>query len=91
MVTLKVKEKFKDRVEKVTRYPGDVFEVTDIRANEITDRLPGYVEVISVTANIEKPDLSKLTNQQLVAMCEERGIELPKRYKKADLLALLEG
>ena len=39
----------------------------------------------------EAPDLTSLTNAQLAAMCEERGIEVPRRATKAQLLALLEG
>ena len=35
-------------------------------------------------------DLTRLTNPELRALCEERGIEVPKgRPTKADLIALL--
>ena len=34
-------------------------------------------------------DLSALTNAELRAICEERGIEVPRRATKAQLLGLL--
>jgi outer membrane biosynthesis protein TonB len=37
------------------------------------------------------PDYSKMTNSQLKALCDERGITVPPRAKKAVLVALLEG
>ena len=38
----------------------------------------------------EDKDLSKLTNDQLKALCDEKGIEYDAKAKKADLLALLQ-
>lgn len=35
-------------------------------------------------------DLNKLTVAQLTALCEEKGIEIPEKAKKADLIALLQ-
>lgn len=35
------------------------------------------------------PDLSQLTNSQLVEICEGRGIEVPRKATKAQLVALL--
>lgn len=34
-------------------------------------------------------DLSGLTNAELAELCRQRGIEPPKRAKKAELVALL--
>lgn len=39
----------------------------------------------------EGRDLASLTNAELVALCRERGIEPPKKARKAELVALLEG
>ena len=36
-------------------------------------------------------DLSRLTIQQLRAVAKERGIELPKRAKKTEIVKILEG
>ncbi len=35
------------------------------------------------------PDLTSLTNAQLAALCDERGIDVPRKATKAQLLALL--
>lgn len=44
----------------------------------------------SPEAAASAPNLSRLTNPELRALCEERGIEVPKgRPTKADLIALL--
>ena len=50
-----------------------------------------------VEAPVEEPavkdpqeDLAKFTVAQLKGLCEERGISVPKRAKKAEILALLE-
>ena len=36
-------------------------------------------------------DLSQLTVQQLKAVANERGVELPKRAKKSEIIKILEG
>lgn len=40
---------------------------------------------------LEEDPLADLTNKELVALLVEKGIEVPKKYTKPDLLALLEG
>lgn len=87
MVTVKTLRAFCDVKCHVTRSAGDTFEASEERVAEISQRLPGYIEVIDSAGR----DLSRLTKAELLAMCEERGVPLPKRQNKADLIAALEG
>ena len=48
------------------------------------------VPVRETAPEAETPDLTSLTNAQLAAMCADRGIEVPKRATKAQLIALLD-
>lgn len=89
MSTVRVLKGFRDIVEHVDRRPGESFEASDERAAEIASRIPGYVEV--VPGEDASQDYSKLTKAELVRLLGERGIPLPKRQNKADLIALLGG
>lgn len=89
MATVRVLRVFYDLKARRKRKPGDVFEATTERANELVSEIPGHVTVTDAEPPREAPDLTKLTNQQLVELCRERGVDVPKRYKKADLVALL--
>lgn len=98
MATVRVLKRFWDRKRKVTRNPGDAFDESNERAAEIQSRLPGYVDVtIDVAAPAEQgaadttTDYSEMSSQELRSLCAERGIDVPKRAKKAQLIALLEG
>ena len=42
-------------------------------------------------AEDEKPDYTVMTNAALIAILTERGIEIPKKATKADLISLIEG
>lgn len=86
MVEIKVNKGFFDAVEKVDRKPGDTFEATEERAEYIASALPGYI-----TFAAAKADLSKLTVAQLNKLAAEKGVEVPKGAKKAELLEILEG
>lgn len=88
MVEITVNKGFYDIVEKVDRKQGDTFEATEERAAYIDAVLPGY---ITFGAEKKADDLSKLTVPQLNKLAEERGIEVPKGAKKAELLEILEG
>lgn len=44
----------------------------------------------TLSANESAPELSKMTVKELTALCEERGLDVPTRAKKADLVVLLE-
>jgi len=100
MVAVTVLRRFRDLKKHVWRDAGDVFEATEGRAEEIADRLPGYVTFERVTEpepvaepepepEPEQVDLRRLTNAQLKALCEERGIKVPPHTKKEGLIALL--
>ena len=96
MVRIKVLRSFWDLVVHVDRKVGDEFEVTEKRAAHIQNKLPGYVTVIEAVVEPEEDakepvDLAKLTVATLKGLCAERGIEVPKKAKKADIIALLEG
>ena len=88
MVEITVNKGFYDVVEKVDRRPGDTFEATEERAEFIDSALPGYVTFAKAE---KKDDLSKLTVAQLTKLAGERGIEVPKGTRKAELLEILEG
>lgn len=87
MVEITVNKGFYDVVEKVDRNPGDTFEATEERAAYIEAVLPGYITLGAKKAD----DISKLTVTQLNKLAAERGIEVPKGAKKAELLEILEG
>ena len=95
MVTVTVIRPFYDLKKHKSHNAGTTFEVTEERAAFIAAALPGYVtyEVAEPNegpvADEPKEDLSKLTVAQLKAFAEERGVELPKRAKKTEILALL--
>ena len=51
---------------------------------------PGQTESVAAEGTTApQTDLSKLTVAQLKALAEERGVELPERAKKAEIIALL--
>ena len=59
--------------------PGDVISLTEDEAGKLdVEKLPD-----------DQQDKSALSNKQLVAILEERGVEIPAKAKKADLLDLL--
>ena len=93
MVQIRVVRGFRDLKHHKPRRPGDTFEDTLERAEQIASALPGYIEFAAEReAEPEREAaLDSLTVAQLKALCDERGIEYPKRARKAELLALLEG
>lgn len=62
-------------------------------ADEVSARLlaNGWQRVESKDDPEPTQDLTALTVAQLRELCDERGIEAPKRATKAQLLELLEG
>ena len=95
MASLRVIRPFHDTLcDDVRRVPGDVFEATEERFLQLTARIPGYVERIDEPekpAESEGHDLSSLTVAQLKAMCAERGIKVPVKAKKSDIVKVLGG
>lgn len=87
MAMVKVLSGFYDLVERVDRYPGDVFEADDERAAHLAKVLGDeYVDVAA-----ESPNLGGLTKTQLMELCAERGIEVPAKSTKLKIIELLEG
>lgn len=92
MVNVRVLKPFVDLKARIDREPGDVFAATEERAAEIDERLPGFVSIEKPEdKKPEQPDYSKLTVVQLKGLCDERGLDVPKGAKKADIVAILEG
>ena len=94
---LKVTVHFKDMAHgNKERLPGTYLDVSDERAKQLIKAK--VAEPISILA-LEDPELGEDTPKEmkledhtvaeLKAMAEEAGIELPKKYKKADLIDLL--
>lgn len=84
MPSVRTLRPFYDLLERVDRHEGDVFDATEERAAQIAQLLPGYVEVSTV-------DLGSLKLAQLRELAAERGVEIPAKATKAEILELLEG
>lgn len=78
---------------------GTIIELPEAEAEALVAGAPKEFEKISVAvvvstdARVEKAEktLKDFTNTELKALCEERGLEVPKAANKAKLLELLEG
>lgn len=49
------------------------------------------IDLLEIPFTEEPKLLGEMTNKELIALLEEKGIEVPKKYTKNDLLMLLEG
>ena len=78
---------FDDYLEGVTRYIGDIFEVTDERYNEIITKGGNWVEVVEDEE--KEQDLSKFKKTELEKLAKEKGIN-DKEIKGASKEALIE-
>lgn len=95
MAKIHVIKKFYDLKARVDRLPGETFAADEARARHIESALPGFVEVSA--DETPKPDgpakgqenLAKKTVAELTAIARERGIAVPSKPKKAELLTLL--
>ena len=67
---------------------GDTFVGDDSAIRQLAAK--GYLRVGDEDVR-EDVDLAALTVAELRSLCEERGVEVPKRVRKADLLARLRG
>ena len=85
MASVKVLQPFRDLLERCDRAVGEEFECTNERAQYIDSKLPGYIEFTV------SDDYASLRNAELIELCEERGIEVPRNARKAELIALLRG
>ena len=100
MVTVTVVRTFYDLKKHKSRKAGTTFDATEERAAFIAAALPGYItyeavepayeQTVEPVADEPKEDISKLTVAQLKALCAERGIDVPKKTKKAEIIALLQ-
>lgn len=100
MTEIRVIKKFYDIKAKADRLPGETFEADEARARYIDEALPGYIEfTVAKTAEARKAEgpadesanLAKKTVAELTAIARERGIAIPAKPKKAELLMLLKG
>ena len=93
MVTVRTLRPFFDLVARLDRRPGDEFEATEARYDHIAERLPGYVEAIESRPEpeVEAPDYSAMKVAELKALCAERGLDVPSKATKAQLIEILEG
>lgn len=77
---------------------GTILELPEAEAEALVAGAPKEFEKVSVAvvvnaaASAEKAEktLKDFTNAELKALCEERGLEVPKAANKAKLLELLE-
>ena len=95
MVLVTVLRRFADFSAKCDRSVGEQFEATEKRAEYIDAKLPGYITFEPIEDGHEQEadesaDLSKLTVAALKALAAERGVDVPRGAKKAQLIELLE-
>lgn len=75
---------------------GTILELPEAEAEALVAGAPKEFEKVSVAVAVNKDSgaektLKDFTNTELKALCEERGLEIPKAANKAKLLELLEG
>lgn len=89
---------FRDSLTWMSYDKGDEYDGTPERIQELVGG--GYIQCAAVTASdaenapedaesAANDDLGKLTVAQLRAICDERGIDVPKRASKPKLLEAL--
>lgn len=85
-------KKFSLRRNGVVYKAGTIIELPDSEADALVKEAPKEFEKVAVEST-EKAErrLKDFTNTELKALCEERGLEVPKAANKAKLLELLEG
>lgn len=78
---------FRDRRTWVAYEPGDAYEANASRVAEL--RSLGILAGGEAAQDAGPEDLAALTVTQLRELCDVRGIEVPKKATKAQLVALL--
>ena len=93
MATVRTLRPFFDLVARKDRRPGDEFEATEARYEHIAKKLPGYVELAEPDSQVEAEahDHSAMKVSELRALCAKRGIDVPAKATKAQIIELLEG
>lgn len=66
---------------------GATVDATDEHAALLLDA--GWHRVEPTTQELHETDLSALTVAQLKSLCADRGIDVPRRATKAQIIALL--
>lgn len=84
MVKVTTVRGFYDLLEDVDRKAGDVFDATEERAAKLAELLPGYVVAV-------EPELGSLKLAELRELAAERGVAIPAKATKAEIVELLEG
>lgn len=84
MATVRVLKPFYDKVARTDRHVGETFSATSQRAEAIVTGLPGYAELV-------KEDLAAMKLNELKELAKERGVKVPAKATKAEIVELLEG
>ncbi|HEL2723714.1 TPA: HeH/LEM domain-containing protein [Streptococcus suis] len=90
LIKVEVTEEFFDKVAKLDRAVGDVFEVDSERLEVLLGENSEKRAFVKVLEESEvETDYSKLKTEDIKALLTEKGIEFDKSAKKSDLIALL--
>ncbi|HGA1276107.1 TPA: HeH/LEM domain-containing protein [Streptococcus suis] len=90
LIKVEVTEEFFDKVVKLDRAVGDVFEVDSERLEVLLGENSEKRAFVKVLEESEvETDYSKLKTEDIKALLTEKGIEFDKSAKKSDLIALL--
>ncbi|AXI68323.1 hypothetical protein DP112_09745 [Streptococcus suis] len=90
LIKVEVTEEFFDKVAKLDRAVGDVFEVDSERLEVLLGENSEKRALVKVLEESEvETDYSKLKTEDIKALLTEKGIEFDKSAKKSDLIALL--
>jgi hypothetical protein len=87
MSQYKVLKKFEGLVEKKEFSDGEIVELTDERAHDISNKLPGFLELVK-SGDTEVPT-AKNTVAEIKAYLDSKGIAYDTKSKKADLLKIV--
>ena len=69
----------------------DKLAKTDVKGLYMCMEDMAVIDLLEIPFSEEPKSLKEMTNKELVALLEGKGIEVPKKYTKPELLALLEG
>ena len=69
----------------------DKLAKTDVKGLYMCMEDMAVIDLLEIPFSEEPKTLEEMTNKELVALLKGKGIEVPKKYTKLELLALLEG
>lgn len=88
IVEARVIKSFKHTNTGIIWFEGDVFKGGDDAAAQLAEM--GYLDFDGrAPKSQDEPELATLTVRELSAICSERGIEVPNKPRKADLIAAI--